>query len=49
LSEFGPEMRITRRLDAEHPEVVEAYWKLVDATLFEASAPANKPRRPSHR
>jgi AcrR family transcriptional regulator len=46
LSEFGPEMRITRRLDAEHPEVVEAYWKLVDATLFEALAPADKPRRP---
>ena len=46
LSEFGPEMRITRRLDAEHPDVVEAYWKLVDATLFEAGAPADKPRRP---
>jgi len=45
LSEFGPEMRITRRLDAEHPDVVEAYWKLVDATLFEAAAPADKPRR----
>jgi len=46
LSEFGPEMRITRRLDAEHSEVVEAFWKLVDTTVFAARAPADKLRSP---
>src|SRR6266851_944872 len=46
LSEFGPEMRVTRRLDAEHPKVVEAYWKLVDTTVFGARVPADKLRRP---
>jgi TetR/AcrR family transcriptional regulator len=46
LSEFGPEMRVTRRLDAEHPEVVEAYWKLVDTTVFGARVPADKVRSP---
>ncbi len=46
LSEFGPEMRVTRRLDAEHPGVVEAYWKLVDTTVFGARVPADKLRRP---
>src|SRR2546425_265759 len=29
LSEFAPEMRVTRRLSADRPEVIEAYWKLV--------------------
>jgi len=37
LSEFGPEMRVTSRLDAEHPDVAEAYWKLVDAMVFGAA------------
>jgi TetR/AcrR family transcriptional regulator len=34
LSEFGPEMRVTRRLSADRPEVIEAYWKLVEDTVF---------------
>ena len=34
LSEFGPEMRVTRRLSADRPEVVEAYWRLVEDTVF---------------
>jgi TetR/AcrR family transcriptional regulator len=46
LSEFGPEMRVTRRLDAENPKVTEAFWKLVDTTVFAARAPADKPRSP---
>ncbi len=46
LSEFGPEMRITRRLDAEHSDVVEAFWKLVDTTVFAARVPADKLRSP---
>jgi len=36
LSEFGPEMRITRRLSADRPEVAEAYWTLVEETVFGA-------------
>jgi len=46
LSEFGPEMRVTRRLDAENPKVTEAFWKLVDTTVFAARAPADKLRSP---
>ncbi|TMH79656.1 MAG: TetR/AcrR family transcriptional regulator [Betaproteobacteria bacterium] len=34
LSEFAPEMRVTRRLSADRPEVIEAYWKLVEDTVF---------------
>jgi TetR/AcrR family transcriptional regulator len=34
LSEFGPEMRVTRHLSADRPEVIEAYWKLVEDTVF---------------
>lgn len=36
LSEFGPEMRITRRLSADRPEVADAYWSLVEQTVFGA-------------
>src|ERR1700744_2869088 len=35
LSEFGPEMRVTSGLSSEDPKVVEAYWRLVDETVFE--------------
>jgi AcrR family transcriptional regulator len=42
LSEFGPEMRVTRRLYAERHEVIEAYWKLVEHTVFGAHADADK-------
>jgi TetR/AcrR family transcriptional regulator len=38
LSEFGPEMRATRRLSADRPEVIEAYWKLVEDTVFGTKA-----------
>jgi TetR/AcrR family transcriptional regulator len=38
LSEFGPEMQVTRRLSADRPEVIEAYWKLVEDTVFGTKA-----------
>src|SRR5437868_11669949 len=34
LSGFGPEMRVTSGLSAENSKVVEAYWRLVDETVF---------------
>src|SRR6266404_160100 len=34
LSGFGPEMRVTSGLSAEHAKVIEAYWRLVDETVF---------------
>jgi hypothetical protein len=37
LSEFGPEMRVTRRLSADRPEVANAYWSFVEQTVFGAS------------
>src|SRR6266446_6290468 len=46
LSEFGPEMRVTRRLSAERADVVDAYWKLVDETVFGARADADLLRSP---
>jgi TetR/AcrR family transcriptional regulator len=36
LSEFGPEMRVTRRLSADRPEVADAYWSYVEKTVFGA-------------
>ena len=39
LSEFGPEMMATRRLNADRPEVVNAYWNFVEQTVF-GTAPA---------
>jgi hypothetical protein len=41
LSGFGPEMRITSGLLAEDPKVIEAYWRLVDATIFTAASSPN--------
>jgi TetR/AcrR family transcriptional regulator len=38
LSEFGPEMQATRRLSADRPEVVNAYWTLVESTVFDVHA-----------
>jgi hypothetical protein len=38
LSGFGPEMQITSGLSAESAKVVEAYWRLVDETVFGADA-----------
>ena len=34
LSEFGPEMQVTSGLSAGNPRVVDAYWRLVDETVF---------------
>ncbi|WFU45638.1 TetR/AcrR family transcriptional regulator (plasmid) [Bradyrhizobium sp. CB82] len=34
LSGFGPEMQITSGLSSGDPKVVEAYWRLVDETVF---------------
>ena len=36
LSEFGPEMRVTRRLSADRPGVADAYWTFVEQTVFGA-------------
>ena len=41
LSEFGPEMRVTRRLSADQPEVVAAYWSLVEGMVFGARTPGS--------
>ena len=34
LSEFGPEMQVTSGLSSGDTKVVEAYWRLVDETIF---------------
>jgi TetR/AcrR family transcriptional regulator len=34
LSEFGPEMQVTGGVSSEDTKVVEAYWRLVDETVF---------------
>src|SRR5882757_1135572 len=34
LSGFGPEMQITSGLSADNTKVIEAYWRLVDETVF---------------
>ena len=39
LSEFGPEMRVTRRLSADRPEITQAYWNFVEQTVFGAPRP----------
>jgi AcrR family transcriptional regulator len=36
LSGFGPEMRITSGLSSADPKVTEAYWRLVDESIFGA-------------
>src|SRR5437879_4487649 len=38
LSGFGPEMKITSGLSAEDAKVTEAYWRLVDETVFGVQA-----------
>lgn len=47
LSEFGPEMKVTRRLSADRPEVADAYWSYVEETVFGAPprAAAERPRK----
>src|SRR5258707_6104456 len=34
LSEFGPEMQVTSGLSSVDTKVIEAYWRLVDDTVF---------------
>ena len=34
LSEFGPEMQVTKRLSADRPEIADAYWNFVEQTVF---------------
>jgi AcrR family transcriptional regulator len=34
LSEFGPEMQVTSGLSSGDTKVIEAYWRLVDETVF---------------
>src|SRR5277367_4198415 len=34
LSEFGPEMQVTSGLSSGDTKVVDAYWRLVDDTIF---------------
>src|SRR5436305_10025249 len=34
LAGFGPEMRIISGLSAENAKIIEAYWSLVDETVF---------------
>jgi AcrR family transcriptional regulator len=34
LSGFGPEMQVTGGISAENAKVIEAYWRLVDETVF---------------
>jgi len=40
LSEFGPEMKVTRRVSADRPEVADAYWTFVEQTVFGAPSRA---------
>ncbi len=44
LSGFGPEMQVTSGLSAENAKVIEAYWRLVDETVFGKHA-RGKPAR----
>lgn len=46
LSEFGPEMRVTRRLSASRPNVEEAYWTFVEQTVFGSPPPAHNQKPP---
>src|SRR5271169_2298005 len=44
LSGFGPEMQVTSGRSAEDKKVIEAYWHLVDETVF-GDGPCAKPAR----
>jgi AcrR family transcriptional regulator len=49
LSEFGPAMRVTRRLWADRPAVADQYWALVEQTVFGAPrvlAPTSRKKAP---
>jgi AcrR family transcriptional regulator len=42
LSGFGPEMQITSGLSSKDRKVTEAYWRLVDKTVFGTHAGGNR-------
>jgi TetR/AcrR family transcriptional regulator len=44
LSGFGPEMQVTSGLSAESAKVIEAYWRLVDETVFAKHARGKQAR-----
>ena len=44
LSGFGPEMQVTSGLSAEDAKVIEAYWHLVNETVFGPHARGNPSR-----
>src|ERR1700688_510839 len=44
LSGFGPEMQVTSGLSAENAKVIEAYWRLVDETVFGKHARGKRAR-----
>jgi AcrR family transcriptional regulator len=45
LSEFGPEMQVTSGLSSQDTKVVEAYWRLVDETIFGQEQTTDRARR----
>ena len=45
LSGFGPEMQMTSGLSSENPKVIEAYWRLVNETVFGADAGGQRSRK----
>ena len=47
LSEFGPEMRVTSGLSSDDPQVVAAYWRLVDEMVFGTERNDGRRRRPA--
>jgi hypothetical protein len=45
LSAFGPEMQVTSGLSSGDTKVVEAYWRLVDETVFGQEPKTDRARR----
>ncbi|WP_456733591.1 TetR/AcrR family transcriptional regulator [Bradyrhizobium sp. USDA 3364] len=45
LSGFGPEMQVTSGLSSKDTKVVEAYWRLVDETVFGTHAGGKSARK----
>jgi TetR/AcrR family transcriptional regulator len=45
LSEFGPEMQVTSGLSSGDSKVVEAYWRLVDETVFGPAPKTDRGKR----
>src|SRR6195256_7052352 len=45
LSGFGPEMQITSGLSSGNPKVIEAYWSLVEETVFGAHSGGQRSRK----